>query len=98
MLTILREDVPWVWSFHPVQYTLHHAWLSNRKPNPMANNGLKYQRLDAEARGAMRRKWNEPIVWPVLLVVFVIIASVLPAVAVYRRRERRTAGVAAETA
>lgn len=98
MLAILRNDAPWVWSYFPVQYTLHHAWLSNRKPNPLANNSLKYQRLEPEKREAMRRKWNEPVVWPALLVILVLIASVLPAIAVYRRRERRTAGVAPETA
>jgi ABC-type transport system substrate-binding protein len=98
MLVILRDDAPWVWSYFPVQYTLHHAWLSNRKPNPLANNGLKYQRLDPAKREAMRRQWNDPVIWPVLLVLLVLIASVLPAIAVYRRRERRTAGVAAEIA
>lgn len=98
MLAILRNDAPWVWSYFPVQYTLHHAWLSNRKPNPLANNTLKYQRLDPVKREAMRRKWNEPVVWPVLLVLLVLVASVLPAIAVYRRRERRTAGIVVETA
>ena len=27
-----------------------HAWVYNRKPNKMANNGLKYQRIDPQLR------------------------------------------------
>ena len=41
MLVVLRQDAPWVWGFHPKDYTLAHAWVFNRKPNKMANNSLK---------------------------------------------------------
>jgi oligopeptide transport system substrate-binding protein len=91
MLEILRSDAPWVWSFFPVQYTLHHAWLHNTKPNAMANNALKYERVDPQLRDAMRKEWNQPVVWPVVLILVVLLVSVLPAIAVYRRRERGTA-------
>jgi ABC-type transport system substrate-binding protein len=95
MVDILRKDAPWVWSFFPVQYTLQHAWLHNGKPNAMANNGLKYQRVDAKLRDAMRQKWNQPVIWPAALILLLLLLSVIPAIAVYRRRERRTAGSAA---
>jgi ABC-type transport system substrate-binding protein len=91
MVDILQKDAPWVWSFFPVQYTLQHAWLHNSKPNAMANNALKYQRVDAQLRESMRQRWNQPMVWPVVLVIVLLLVSVAPAVAVYRRRERRTA-------
>ena len=98
MLEILRRDAPWVWSYFPVQYTLRHAWLHNAKPNAMANNGLKYQRIDPGLRDERRQAWNVPVLWPVLLVLAIILLSVLPAVAVYRRRERRTGALGTGTA
>ena len=50
MLEIARRDAPWIWGFHPKQYSLYHAWYQNVKPNLMANNGLKYVRIDAGLR------------------------------------------------
>jgi peptide/nickel transport system substrate-binding protein len=94
MMEILRRDAPWVWSFYPKDYSLHHAWVHNRKPNKMANNSLKYQRLDPPARVEMRRAWNEPRIWPVVLIALVLLASIIPAVLTFRRRERATAAPA----
>ena len=91
MVAVARHDAPWVWSFFPKDYTLHHAWVRNRKPHSIANNGLKYQRIDPAAREKMRREWNRPVVWPALALVGAVVLSLVPAVRTYRRRERRTA-------
>jgi ABC-type transport system substrate-binding protein len=95
MVEIARRDAPWVWSFFPKHYTLHHAWVHNRKPNQMANNELKYLRLDPALRERMRREWNRPVVWPVVLLLALLAASIAPAVATYLRRERQSATRAA---
>ncbi|HSN39018.1 MAG TPA: ABC transporter substrate-binding protein [Burkholderiales bacterium] len=89
MLEIARHDAPWVWSYFPKNYTLHHAWVHNRKPNQMANNGLKYQRIDPALRDQKRREWNRPVVWPAILTLLVLAASVVPAIVAFRRSERR---------
>jgi ABC-type transport system substrate-binding protein len=91
MVEIARHDAPWVWSLFPKDYTLHHAWVYNRKPNQMANNGLKYQRLDPQLREEMRRAWNRPVVWPLALLLLAVVLSVVPAIVTFRRRERATA-------
>jgi oligopeptide transport system substrate-binding protein len=91
MLDIARADAPWVWSYIPKDYALQHAWIRNRKPNQIANNGLKYQRLDPALRERMRRAWNEPVLWPVLAIAAVFGISLVPAVRTYRRRERQAA-------
>ncbi len=88
MVGILRHDAPWVWSFFPKDYTLHHAWVHNRKPNQIANNGLKYQRLDPALRAQMRKEWNPPVLWPLGLIGLVLVLGVMPAVLAWRRRER----------
>ncbi len=67
MLAILRRDSPWLWGYHPKDYVLHHSWLHNSKPNKMANNNLKYLRIDAALRDQMRKQWNPPLLWPLWL-------------------------------
>ncbi len=67
MLAILRRDSPWLWGEHPKDYVLHHTWLHNSKPNKMANNNLKYLRIDAAQRDELRRQWNQPKLWPLWL-------------------------------
>ena len=67
MLEILRRDSPWLWGEHPKDYVLHHSWLYNSKPNKMANNNLKYLRIDAAQRDQLRKQWNRPLLWPLWL-------------------------------
>ncbi|MFZ5556070.1 MAG: ABC transporter substrate-binding protein [Pseudomonadota bacterium] len=98
MLAIVRRDAPWLWFFYPKDYSLQHAWMHNRKPNQMANNGLKYQRLDPELRETKRREWNQPVLWPLGLLAVLLVASLVPALQVHRRRERATAKVETKAA
>ncbi|GAB1232766.1 ABC transporter substrate-binding protein [Ferrigenium sp. UT4] len=67
MLEILRRDSPWLWGYHPKNYVLQHSWVNNVKPNIMANNKLKYWRVDAAQRDQARRAWNKPVYWPLWL-------------------------------
>ncbi len=67
MVEILRRDSPWLWGFHPKNYVLQHGWLHNVKSNIMANNKLKYWRVDAKQRDQLRREWNQPVLWPLWL-------------------------------
>ncbi|KGM06979.1 Dipeptide-binding ABC transporter, periplasmic substrate-binding component [Methylophaga thiooxydans] len=87
MVAIAREDAPWVWGFHPKQFTLFHAWNHNVKSNLMANNTLKYRRLDTELRQELQTKWNQPLLWPLLLVLLVLVVMVLPAALLYRHKK-----------
>jgi len=73
MLEILRRDSPWIWGQHPKDYVLHHTWLHNSKPNKMANNSLKYLRIDATQRNELRSRWNEPELWPLGLCAAVLV-------------------------
>ncbi len=91
MLAIANRDAPWVWGFNAKSYTLHHAWLYNAVPNLMANNTLKYRRVDPVARAAERRAWNRPVVWPLWGIGLLLVLASLPAIWIYRRRERSRA-------
>jgi oligopeptide transport system substrate-binding protein len=91
MVAILQHDAPWVWGFNPKDYSLHHSWVSNRKPNQVANNTLKYQRVDPVLRERKRREWNQPVVWPIAVMAGALGAILVPGVVAYRRRERMAA-------
>lgn len=91
MVEIARTDAPWVWGFFPKAFSLHHRWVHNAHPNQMANNTLKYLRIDPEQRAQLRRAWNQPILWPLWAVGGLILLLVLPALWMVRRRERSTA-------
>jgi anti-sigma-K factor RskA len=65
--------------------------MLNQKPNKMARNGLKYQRIDAAMREQKRAEWNRPVLWPMFLILAVLVVTALPAVMAIRRRERKSA-------
>jgi ABC-type transport system substrate-binding protein len=89
MVDIVRRDAPWIWGFHPQAFGLYHGWLSNAKPNLMANNTLKYLRLDPARRERARRQWNEPVLWPLAAVGLVFVLGAWPAAWAYWRREHQ---------
>jgi len=91
MLAVLHNDAPWIWGFYPKTYALSHEWLYNRKPNKVAHNTLKYQRLDPALREKRRNEWNGIVIWPMLLVVMLLVIGFLPAFLGYRKHEQARA-------
>lgn len=91
MVAIAREDAPWVFGLHPKRFSLYHSWYQNMKPNQMANNSLKYLRIDASLRERQRAQWNEPVWWPVVATAIGLLLLLWPAWRGYQRRERRAA-------
>jgi ABC-type transport system substrate-binding protein len=91
LVEIARTDAPWIWGFHPKAFSLHHQWMANAYPNQMANNTLKYRRIDPALRQRLRQDWNQPVLWPLWVGAGLLVALVLPAWWLVRRRERRTA-------
>lgn len=90
MTGLLQKDAPWVWGFNPVAFGLFHGWVENMKSNAMANNNMKYLRLDALRREKLRRQWNRPNFWPLVALAVLIIVSALPAVFSIRRKRGLT--------
>ncbi len=91
MVDIARRDAPWLWGFHPVAFSLNHQWYKNAKPNLMANNTLKYKRIDGELRQKLRAEWNKPVLWPFIILLIILLAAFIPAIRLYRRREKSAA-------
>jgi peptide/nickel transport system substrate-binding protein len=91
MLEIVRRDAPWIFAYYPKSFGLRHGWVHNVKPNLMANNTLKYRRIDPALRETRRAEWNHPVLWPIALLAGLLVAVIAPAVIAWRRRERKTA-------
>ena len=88
MLKIAREDAPWVWGFHRKSLALYHQWYKNVLPNAMANNTLKYKRIDAKLRVKKQKEWNQPSVLPLLLFVLFIVLMGFSLQRIYKNRQK----------
>ena len=87
---IVRRDAPWAFGFHPKNFSLFHSWYNNLKPHSMANNRLKYTKIDTAVRTQQRQAWNRPVFWPLALGGLLFVLMLLPAVKAYRRRAKET--------
>jgi ABC-type transport system substrate-binding protein len=83
MQQIVRHDAPWVFGFYPKSFSLFHNWYKNLKPNLMANNRLKYTRIDAQLRSQKREQWNQAIFWPLAVAILVIVLLLIPVIRPY---------------
>jgi ABC-type transport system substrate-binding protein len=91
MLEVLRHDAPWVWGYHPKSYGLEHGWVFNRKPSTVANNTMKYTRIDPALREAKRAEWNRPVRWPLFAFAALLLALAWPAWRHWKRSEQARA-------
>ncbi len=89
LVDIVRRDGPWIWGFFPINFTLNQTWIYPNKPNPMANNTLKYLRLNSENRAKLRLEWNRPIIWPLLILLGCIVLLWVPLILAYWHREQQ---------
>ena len=89
-LAVIRKDSPWIWGFHPIQFTLSHAWNGINKAHAMANNTLKYEKVDATLRDKHQQRWNRPITWPLWLFITIFITIVVPLLISFIRKQNKT--------
>ena len=83
MVAILETERPWIELFHREDYSLYHGWVRNVKPMGISTPTYQYRDIDPVARDASRREWNEPIVWPAIVLVVFAVAIVLPGIRTY---------------
>lgn len=89
LLAIIRKDSPWIWGFHPIDFSLSHQWNRPSKLHGIANNTLKYERIDVSLRAKLRKDWNQAIIWPLIFLIIFIIMLFIPLTITYWRREHR---------
>ncbi len=88
MLDIVRVDAPWIWGVHPKSLALFHRWYKNVLPHAMANNTLKYKRIDAELRVKKQKEWNQPVILPLIIFVFIILLAAVLLRRIYQNRQK----------
>lgn len=90
MVRILQEDAPWSWGFHPKSLALYHSWYGNVWANPLANNTIKYKKIYPQLRLEKQQHWNQPIMWPFIVVILLLIGSIYPLMRAYQNRQKTT--------
>ncbi len=91
MLAIVREDSPWLWGFNPYSAGAYHDWMYNAKPTQLVRDILHYRRIDPQLRAREQARWNQPILWPIGLLIFAMLALLVPAWRGLRAREQANA-------
>jgi len=90
MLQIVREDSPWIWGVHPKSLALSHSWFQNVMPHAMANNTLKYRKIDSALRLKRQQEWNRPVLLPLLLFVLFVLLGAWLLYRAYGKRKQYT--------
>ena len=88
LIRILEAECPWIPLLHRETYNLHHDWHRHIKPHPIAYGLKKYHTIDKEKRSHLRKEWNRPIRWPVLVLGIATVLMVAPAIRVFLRERR----------
>ncbi len=89
-IKISQHDMPMLFGFHPINYSLSHQWRASSPPNSINNNTLKYQRIDTSLRQSLIAQWNRVQKRPFWLFVLGILCVFLPLLLMYRHRQRRS--------
>ena len=88
MLKIIQDDCPWVWGFHPKSFSLSHEWLENIESNLMANNTLKYLKVNNEKRLLSIKSWNKPNFIIFYIFLFLLSLIVISVIFMIRKKDK----------
>jgi ABC-type transport system substrate-binding protein len=91
MILLVQKDAVWSFGYFPTSAAAYHQWVSNGKPTQIIRNHIGYLRLNPALRTKKIAEWNQPIWWPMPLILLLLIAAVVPAWFAWRRREQETA-------
>jgi ABC-type transport system substrate-binding protein len=91
MVAILQKDAPWSFGYFPWGGLAFQQWVYNGKPSILIRDMAKYYRVDPQLRSRRQAEWNQPIWWPMVLLLLGALAMVLAGRRSFLARERATA-------
>jgi hypothetical protein len=90
MNDILIEECPIILNFNKAFYVVLQPWAPLAHLNMILPGeflgGLRYLPIDVEAREKARREWNPVPKWPIVVGILLVIAAIVYAVQLNRRR------------
>ena len=90
MLKIIQNDSPWIWISLSKNLSHYHTnGLENVESNLMANNTLKYKKINNELRESNIKIWNKPNFLLVYIFVILIFLFMLSVMLMVRKKTRK---------
>ena len=91
MLSIIQEDCPWIWGFHPKSFSLSHGWVQNVESNLMANNTLKYKKISIKEREGNIKIWNKANFTLLYVLLFLFISLIVSVFIMIKKKDKEKA-------
>ena len=91
MLSIIQEDCPWIWGFHPKSFSLSHGWVQNVESNLMANNTLKYKKISIKEREGNIKIWNKANFTLLYVLLFLFISLIISVFIMIKKKDKEKA-------
>ena len=88
MLKIIQYDSPWIWGYHPKSFSLSHKWVENVESNLMANNTLKYKKINNSTRQKNIKIWNKANFSLLYILLFLIIIFITSIFVMIRKKDK----------
>jgi peptide/nickel transport system substrate-binding protein len=88
MVEMIRRDNVWLSAYHVFEYYLNNPWVYNTKRHGIAQNNLKYVRIEPKQRNEKIKQWNQPVIWPLVVGGVLVAAVFVPVFNAYRRRQK----------
>lgn len=87
MLKILRHDAAWDFGYNYIKFGLFHHWYQNATMDDLIINRGKYHSVDHLKRNRFTEKENQPAIWPLALVIFLLLAFLIPGMIMIFKKE-----------
>lgn len=89
MVQIVQHDAPWMFGYVPNSGGVYQQWVHNAKPSQMVRNAIQYLRIDPQLRVEKQAQWNQPVWWPLWLVLGLAMVGAVFVWRVLRQREQQ---------
>jgi ABC-type transport system substrate-binding protein len=91
LVRIAQDDAPWSFGYHPFAAGAYQSWVRNGKPSIMLRDMIRYHRVDTVQRTQLQAQWNQPVWWPLGLILLAVLALLAAVWRAHARHERATA-------